>query len=341
MAGQPQLAKFIDNSRRKVGFVGRVPFQAGRKAPPLEFPRVGYMTRLYLVVRGTLAIAAGGSIGERGLWHLLERIALNVNIQNATLIDLSGYGAFIMAHLLERGFNPGVPGDFFKVSQNVGNNDIEFVIPIQINANHGNDAEGGLIPLHTEGLRTSLDLRFNDNVELGTGATFTGEVEVYYEYHEAVNPQQVATPNLVFLRTIETVQPIIAAGEQNFPVPQMGVMFQMLHFATANNLITDSIEELLIRVGKTETLTNEPFAVNRFKNRLQLGGNLPKGVVGYDFWHAYQKVSEGSMRDALDTEEIAELESIVKLNNNIVLGAGGTNYLTTIRRILQPGIVTV
>lgn len=340
MAGQRQLARFVDNSRRKVGFVGRVPFQAGRKAQPLEFPRVGYMTRLYLVVRGTLAVAVGGSIGEKGLFHLLERIALNVNIQNATLIDLSGYGAFIMSHLLERGFNPSVPGDFYKVASAVGNNEIEFIVPIQINANHGNDAEGGLIPLHTEGLRTSLDLRFNDNAEIGTGVTFTGEVEVYYEYHEAVNPQQVSTPNLIFLRTIETVQPIIAAGDQNFPVPQMGILFQLFHYATANGAINDAIEELFIRVGKTETLTNESFGVNRFKNRLQLGINLPKGVIGYDFWHAYQKVSEGSMRDALDTEEIAELESIVKMKQDIVLGGGGTNYLTTIRRILQPGIVT-
>lgn len=335
------LGRFLDNSRRKVGFVGRVAFQPGKKAVPLEFPRVGYMTRMYLRIIGNINNAAGGSVGEKGIWNLLERIALKVNIQNAEVVDLTGYGAFIMAHILERGFKPDVPGDFYNVGYSVGNNPIDVLLPIQINANHANDAEAGLIPLHTEGLRTSLDLRFNDNTEIGTGLTFTGDVEVHYEYHEAVNPSQIRTPDLVFLRTIESVQPIIAAGEQIFPVPQMGILMQMLHYASLNNQITDAIDDIYIKVGKTETLTTEPFPINRMRHRLNLGSNLPKGVVGYNYFHAYQKVGEGSLREALDTEEISELESIIKIKNDVVLGAGGTNSLVTIRRILQPGVVTV
>jgi hypothetical protein len=334
------LGRFLDNSRRKVAFVNRVPVQMGKKAIPVEFPRVGFLGRIYLRLKGNLNIASGGSLGEKGIWHIFEKIGLKVNIQNAELVDISGWGAFCKAHFLERGFAPNVTGNFYKVTSAVGDNAIDVILPIQINANFANDAMAGLIPLHTEGLRTSLDLRFNDNSEIGTGCTFTGDVEVEYEYHESVNPNEVEEPSLVFIKQIETVQPIIAGGELIFPIPQMGILMSEFHYVTANNAISEAIEDLYIKVGRTETLTQESFALNRMRHRLNLGSNLPKGLCGWNFFHSYQRVSEGSLREALDTEDISELEAIVRTEAGIVLGQPGTNYLTTIRTILQPGVET-
>lgn len=335
-----QLGSFLNNSRRKVGFVDRLEVKMGKKAVPVPFPKVGYLSRVLLRIVGNLNIAAGGSLGEKGIWHIFDKIGLNVNIQNAEIWNTSGYGAFIEAHRLERGFNPGVEGVFNKQSKAVGDNAIDVILPLQINANHSNDAEAGIIPLHTEGLRTTMDFRFNSDSEIGDGCTFTGEIEIYYEYHEGVNPAQVQEPDLVLIKTIEDVTPIIAAGNQIFQVPQMGVLFSMFHYLTFDEQISEAIEELFIKVGRTETLTSEPYALNRMRHRLNLGSNLPKGVCGYNFFHAHQKVSEGSLREAIDTEEIAELESVVKTLDNVTVGAGGTNYLTTIRRIFQPSVVT-
>ncbi len=114
----------------------------------------------------------------------------------------------------------------------------------------------------------------------------------------------------------------------------------MFHYPVLNNAINDNIEEIRMRVGRTEDLTTEPYKINRLRHRLNLGSNFPKGVCGYNFYHAIQRVSEGSLRESLDTETISELESIVKLVNPATLGAGGTNSLVTVRRILQPGVMT-
>jgi hypothetical protein len=172
--------------------------------------------------------------------------------------------------------------------------------------------------------------------------TLAGNVNVYYQYYEVPNPDQVQLPPRVLHRLLEDRTAIVATGDTTYLVPRQGVLLQCIHNLILNGTISKNSTDLTGRrlvFNKTDTPYNMDYIMDRILNRFRYGfsgadNDLPAGAYIWDFFDADQQPTRGDLRDAVDTEALATLESILTIASGATLGSGN-NFVDTIRRITQ------
>ncbi len=341
---QEQPKPFRFNTRQRRYKVATVSYAAGQQLPSIRMPKTGFLNRIFLVLKGVMTLSSAGALQDLGPWNLLNRIQLNTNIGAAKTYDASGYGAYLVAATLERGFRPdrGGVGDTtphpavysVPVASGANNWTMNYILPIACNA--GMNFDMGLINLQSLQTEVNLDIFCGNPLDAATNATgFVGSIEVWIEYYEVPLPgSNVLLPPLALHRIQEETFPIANTGEQTYTVPKMGKLLQMIHLIRCNGTRSDAIDQLSVRFQRTD----EPYRISkeylRVLNRLQLGSDLPVGAYMLDLWHSSEDVGEGDLRDAIDSERIATLESNITITSGTTLGAGN-NSNTIIRRLIQ------
>lgn len=345
---------FRENCRQRIAPVGVIPYAANQPATPLELPRVGMLNALILHLEGNMTYSASPTtFTNLGPWSIVNRIKFGINLGSALICDLSGYGAFLITSSIERDFRPdksigpqilNLPDEDIYVTDlsTVASPkpvSLTWIIPIA-----ANDAMGfstGLINLQAPEVRAQLDVSFNDHTQFAATATgFTGAMSVFYKYYEVPNPQTTQIPPLTLHRILEEQQAVNTTGEQVYTLPRMGVLMQLFHVLNINGARqgmlgnVNSPTEFQIKFNKTDSPYRMQRQQMRLLQRLHLGVDLPFGVYVHDFWHATQEVSEGDLRDCIDTEAISTVESTIVVPSTAVLGVGNNN-LISVRRILQ------
>jgi len=327
-------------TRQRFQKVGTVPFAAGTSAQSVELPRVGLVNRLVIQFRGTVtATAAGAVLGADAPWALLNRIRVNLNTGSASIVDVSGMGAYIMQRTLNE-FAPqrGTVPDSQFIPATVGasaTSALAFTLIIPIAANNGDAFALGSINLQAPEVRMTCDLSFGQAAEFGTGvASITGAFHVGYMFYEVPPLDTYALPPLALCRMLEESQAVTNTGDNVYTVPRMGSVLSLAHYVYLNGARSDSFDEVAIRLNKSDT----PYRIERgFQRTLETYAynDLPStGGIIHDFYRAYEAANMGDLRDAVDSEETSTLESIVTISAGATLGAGN-NTLRTVRRILQ------
>jgi hypothetical protein len=211
---------------------------------------------------------------------------------------------------------------------------LTWVFPVALN--RGRNFEVGLINLQAPEVQVTLEL------STGAGADYTTQFtsltnanyHVYQEYYEIPDPSRFALPPLALARTLEESQAVGQTGESIYTLPRQGTLMQMAHLLRLNGARSDSFDSTAIRFNKTDTPYIEERQAKRVYERAQFNVDPITGVIYHDFFHADELVSSGDSRDAIDTEEISVLESVVTVSAGAVLGANN-NFLGTVRRIVQ------
>ena len=344
MGEEMVLAAFRPNARQSFYPVKNVAFAAsGREA--IELPHVGLLSKIFLTMTGTQTLSGAGALADRGPWDLMKRIRVESNQGALALFDCSGYGAFLVSGITERGWRPDLAGagsttpdaDIYAAPVASGANVWSLTWIIPISANGGTNFDTGLINLQSPDLTVTVNLEFGAVLDASTLATgFVGTVQVGYEYFEMPNPNEVALPAALVVRCLESDMAVVSVGGDGhiYPVPRQGTLLQMFHVLTLNSVrITSAVDNMIIRLNVTQQLYKLTRREFRVKQRYQTGIEWPLGVFLWDFFHAEEGVSEGDLRDAIDTEQISTTESVIQIASGATLGALGTNKLTTIRRI--------
>lgn len=352
MAAQQQtLLPFRTGTRQRRAKVAAIPVTvAGAALTPQELPRVGLLSRILAQFRGVVTLSAGGALTDLGPWALANRLQVQVNIGTAAVVDVSGFGGYMLQPLVEEiEFRPDVPGTSALMTA-IPNADIHaapvlngantwvltWVLPI--GANTGKEFDIGLINLQAPETRVTV------NITVGQGADFvsnfssftTANFHIYYEYYEIPDPRSFALPLLALVRSLEESQAIVATGDNIYTVPRMGTLMQLAHRITLNGARIDSPgwDYARIKFNKTDTVYDEERQWERVWERIWYGMLPLTGVLYHDFWHAGSDVSCGDLRDGIDAEELSTLESIVGINSGATLGSGN-NFLASVRRIVQ------
>ena len=334
---------FRFNTRQRIARVTSVAFAASQQLPSIRLPKVGFLNRIFVTISGAMTLSSAGALQDLGPWNLINRFKLNTNIGAATIFDTSGYGAYLMSGWSERSFLPDRAGignttahadvHAAPVASGANNWVLNYVIPVACNA--GMNFDTGLINLQSVQTEVTLDIVCGAVLDAATNATgFVGNIEVWYEYYEVPADPQAQLPPLVLHRVLEEVYPITATGEQQYVIPKMGRLLGLFHLIRCNGARSDSIDQLSVRFNRTDEPYRIPKRVLRLRNRLQLGTDLPVGAYLLDLWHSSEDVGEGDLRDAIDSEAIATLESNITVTSGTTLGAGN-NSNTVIRRLVQ------
>jgi hypothetical protein len=323
---------FRYGSRRRIQRVGFIPFQENQVAPPLQLPNVGYLAGIFLTWRGVIS-GTGVSPRLNGPWDIIRRLRLNLNLGSASVVDVSGYGLYLFnllngADMLTNQYYGGIA---------------RWTLYVPVSANLGENFSTGLILLQDPQIRATVEINWNSlaNVFNGSGlsAAAGSGVEVHYVYWEVPDLSKVSQPPLVLHRIVEDTQPITQTGDNTYLVPRQGILLQLLHVLILNANYSSLWDRAFIRLNRVDTIAEmapDVFGALHVLNvDVPATSRPPTHTIPWDFFSPSYKAGMGDLRDAIDTEAVTTIESVVTVSGSATLGANN-NFLGTVRRILQP-----
>ncbi len=367
MAQGRQKFPFRGNSRQRFQRVGTFPWTPSGRVS-VEMPRVGYLAGILVNFFGGLIRTAGdtGGFSDQFFNSPFQRLQLNLNIGASQIVDLSGHGCNLLNQAMSFNYAADLGGDgaasipapltttadpaVWSGTAAVPNpsfpaaDPLIFTLWIPVGMNDGLNFNVGLINLQAPEIRATFDVQFGSVADLfapgsviaGTSFGPSNSIEVHYLYYEVPNPDLVDIPPYIVHRVLQERQGIFATGDQLYTVPRMGQLQRVIHSVQINGVTPASgvIDNLIIRVNKTDEIYRMSFAANRFLSRMRYGHKVPRGAFYHDWWRAADLNAAGDFRDVIDSEQISTLESIVQIRTGTVLGVGN-NFLDTIREFTQ------
>lgn len=347
-SGKRQMLPFRRGTRRRFATIGTFSFTPGTPIPSIVIPQVGYLSRIFLRLTGTITQSGAGTLNPLGYASLFSRIRLSANLGSASIVDTSGIG-------LETVNTYWAPNSL-PVQNTYANagaaNPVEYGIIVPVNANQRRQFEFGLIGLQAPEVRVTLDVvpnALSSFVTLTTASSLS--LQVAYEYWEYPDPARYTQPPLTIVRTLEDAPlQITVTGDQIYQIPRLGTMAEMHSLVLIDGARADlqstsatvppQVSEGRIRINKTDTILDylvrmkELDEAEVFNTAGATRTFLQQGVWSWDLWHASeQKWNGGDGRDMINTEEITTLESILTIDPTVTLT--GTCQIQPIRRVFQ------
>lgn len=342
MAGK-QLLPFRSGTRQKYFQMNPMTYAPGATLTQI-FPQTGMLSQVFLQIVGTITYSAPGTLADQGPWNLLSRLQIITNIGSAVLVDLSGFGAYLVQQLIGgESYRPDLSGPgattasaliyVFPLSGTAQAFRLSYILPVA--ANDGINFDTGLINLQAPQTQVTLSIQCGQLTDPASLVTaIVAVINVGYWYYEVPDLNTFQLPPLSLVRTLEDNLIVGTTGEQVYTLPQMGTILQVINVLTLNGARSDSMDYGFVRFNKSDTIYNIPLPIQRMTERLRYGLNPVVGTFFWDFWHAYGQVSEGDVRDSIDSEAIATLDIGVAVSSGASLGANN-NSMRTIRRLVQ------
>lgn len=341
MTGQPvPVIPFRKGTRQHFNPVGIVPYRSNAAGTPLVLDQIGLLSGLLIRVSGVMGITAGGALLADGPWSLVRRIRVTLNT-GVTLVDLSGFGAYLVGFLLKEEFNPAASGlaDVYAAPVATGANTWALSFWIPISSNDGINMEIGLINLQTEELRARVEIDWaaaTDAVDTPDANGFSGEAEIHALWYEVPDPRVVGFPPLNILhRLIEDQASVTRTGDMRYPITRQGTIQQLIHTLRLDGERNAAdVIALRLELNRSDRVYRYTRQAQHWFQAMRYGQDLPTGVFVWDWWHAQMDVSQGDGRDFVDTEAVAQIDSILEIASGATLGENN-NALDTIRRFTQ------
>lgn len=335
---QREVIPFRKGTRQHFRLTGDIPYVTNRDGTPRTLDQVGFLAGFLVHVTGTMTLVAASSLTADGPWNLIRRLRLVLNT-GVNVVDLSGYGAFLVNFFLKEEFNAASSGlaAVFAAPGAIGANTWDFMLWIPVAANDGINFEAGLINLQTEELRARVEITWAPETDaIGGTPSFAGRADIHTLFYEVPDPRAVQFPPLnVLHRLNEERTNINATGDVRYPILRQGTIMQLIHTVRLNALRnTVDVVALRLELNRSDQVYRYTRQPQLWHHAFRYGQDLPAGVFAWDFWHAQMDVSQGDARDFIDTEAVAQTDSVIEVAAGAVLGTNN-NFLDTIRRFTQ------
>lgn len=342
MPASQKVLPFRMGTRQRRAKVGSLAYGANQTVTQI-LNRVGYLARLVVQFRGTVTLSGAGALADLGPWSLLSRIRVSTNIGAATLVDVTGYGAFLAGRMQREGQDFSIGGlgtaapsaDIHAAPVAMGANTwaLSWILPLS--TSQGREFEAGLINLQSPETTVTVELQTGAVTDAATLVTgIVGNFHVYVEWYEVPQPQRFAQPPLSIVRILEEKIPVLAQNaETTYVVPRMGVLLNAQSYVQLNSVRSDGFDYMSVRFNKTDNPYVQERQLSRILDRQQTMLPPITGHIGHDLYFADQRIGTGDGRDAVDTEELATIEFNYYVSG--ALGGAGTNFVNIVRRIAQ------
>lgn len=337
-APEAQLIPFRRGTRQHFDLVGDIPYVSNRAGTPRRLNQVGFINKALLRITGTMTLSAAGALTADGPWALIRRVRVTLNT-GVMVLNLSGYGAFLLNHLVKEEFTPNSSGlsQVFSAPVAIGANTWNFMLELPIAANDGQNFEVGLINLQTEELVAQVEIDWAPETDASTNATgFVGRADVYALWYEVPDPRRVRFPPLNVLHRVEEDRlSITGTGDTRKPLLRQGTLLQLLHVVRLNGSRNSTdVVAFRLELNRSDRVYRYELATLLWYHAQRYGLDLPTGVFVWDWWHSQMDTSQGDGRDFVDTEAIAQIDSVAEIASGATLGSNN-NFLDTIRRYTQ------
>lgn len=328
MTAQAQVpSNFNGTTRRKIVQMPAMAKPTGGGLVSVALPKTGYVARIWLSIRGTIA----GSItapNPLGLAAILRRVRVTLN-SGLDVYSTSGVGYH---YLLRQAFDQSgidpVAQSNARSAVAAGAYNLDMLIPLALNFRD----PLGLLLLQSESTLVTLSVDFEADSALATGiTTHTCSVVPYLEIF-AVPPSATDQPptNIVH-QILEETQTVAATGQQTYVWPRGGVYLQLWHGLGFGVAGTDKFDRAQIRAAQSDFIQDTDTGYLDMEQRTLWGSARLAGTLPFDLYGTTALGIYDLMRDTIDTTRMTDISSVIN--------ATGTGLLYSLRRqlIVIPG----
>lgn len=310
---------FQDTTRRK--FIPLTTQSKGTTNPlQWDIPKTGLLARIFLAISGAVSgtVTAPNALG---MSSIVRKVRLITN-GGIDLCNISGAGwSYLLRDHLEH-YIDVTPQNTGRVAVSATTFNLDMIIPVALNSR---DALG-LFMLQNEQTLVQLQVEFEADATVGTGATVTATVTPIAEvFTVPVDPKDWPPLNTIH-QVLEDTRAIAATGEQDYSWPRGNTYVQLLHGYGIGATPADNWNRARVMVNQSETLvdytpTSLSLEFNAMHGRARVLGVVPVDLIGTAGLGVM-----GSARDLLYSGLVTDLISRINFT--------ATGTLFTVRRQL-------
>lgn len=357
---------FRSVTRQKIQDIPGVTFNQWATPFSINLPNTGYLSRVYIPMRGTVSTGTGTPGGSfNGYPYLpygmIQWIELRNN-NNSGIIHVSGWGLALLNAMQERLRQPQTEAIAPYNSTNVastfqapigspggGTGTVAASTAYNVSANWylgiatDDAAMFGLQPLQNNALITQLWITpapqsaVQGNITGVVPLTPNLTVRPSAEFFQ-VPPYSGSQPDQRFTHAIwEDTQQIQTVGSEFVYKPIPGPVYLRIILVVENNGLPVSygnIQQVVFRHSMDNTPYRETYDQHLTRMKRAYGFTLPDGVIVYDFSLGYGIPGIVEPRDFVDTSQLTDVAIGITLNPSLVLA--GTAQVRVIREFLAP-----
>lgn len=284
----------------------------------LALPKSGLLARLYLLITGSVA-GTLSSPNALGMSSIVRQVRLTAN-SGLDIFNVSGPGYHYLLRNQHGIYFDPFPASNGRSAVTATAFDVSMLIEAQVNQND----PIGLIMLQNERTQLTLQIQWEADATVATGATVTGSCVPIMEYF-AVPVDEADWPPITVAHThIEEQISVPASGDFTYNWPRGNTYLQMLHGFGIGVSGADNWSRVRIRQSQntfledyTPTAANAIYGLNHPAARLL--GSIPVDLMGDDGLGAF-----GRPRDFINSAVLTDLATI--------LTATGAGTLYALRR---------
>ncbi|MGN6757367.1 MAG: hypothetical protein ACTHMJ_13375 [Thermomicrobiales bacterium] len=325
--GAVPLVDFNGATRRKVNQLATVTKVTGASnVSSFNIPRVGYVGRIWLAIRGT---ASGTITAPNGLGF--ASIIRNINVQvnsGLQLYNSSGAGFhYLLRPFLDFGQDP-FPQSNARSAVSAAAFNLDMMIPLMLNFRD----PIGLILAQSEATLLTVNITWESDSVVGTGATVNATVVPYVEFFTVPSSDAAQPPRNTVHQILEDQISGVVAGPYPYVMPRGGLYLMLLLGYGMGVSGADNFSQVQLRAAQsdyiqsTDTAYLDLICAATGISRQRLLGTAPLDFAGTSGLGTYDL-----MRDTIDTSRLTDMTAVVQATT------GGTLYAVR-RQLLQiPG----
>lgn len=340
---QRQLLPFRYNTRQREKLIANaLPLTGLGAEGKVQLPRVGLGNALIFTLNAVVTTSAAAALANLAPWSIVDRFRVDLNLGNMNLVDISGYGCYLLNQRMARGFAPDGGGNWTPtateyaapVASGANTWKLQWLIPLS--ANLGSEFDTGLIVLQAPEIQVDFSVRLT-NAGANFVTNFSTLTAVTYDldlvYFEVPDPNFVQLPPGQIVRTVEISKPFAATGLVDYTIERQGQLMELISYVIANAVRTDGIDYMQFIANINDTIYQWRPDKLRFLESFYYSLPMQTGTFGLDLWHARESPGSGDDRDIVDTEVLTTLQWQAFISSGTTIGSG-TNFYNTVRRIL-------
>jgi len=311
---------FQDSTRRKL-----IPLTAQAKGAtaPLQWdiPKTGLLAAIHV----NIAAAVAGSLSAPNIYgfsSIVRRVRVVTNA-GIDLINITGPGYFYLLQNMLEGYQIATPQNVGGTAITAISCNLDMVLPIALNARD----PIGLFMLQNEQTLVQLQVEFEDDATVATGATVTATVTPAIEVFTVPVDTTDWPPLNVVQQTLEDTRAITAVGDYDYSWPRGNTYIQVAHGYGCLATPAEHWSRARLIVNQSETLMDYTPGQMALEWNRSHGRARGLGVVLFDLIGTSALGTLGSSRDLMYSAAVTELLSRITI-------AAQPHTLRTIRRQL-------
>lgn len=302
---------FIANTRRKVVQLTTQVRPTGGGTTSINLPKTGLLSHIYLAIRGNVSGTLTSPNGL-GFASIISRIRLTLN-SGIDIFNVSGAGYhYLLRNAIGSEYIDPVGQSNALSAVSAAAFNLDMVIPIAINLRD----PLGLILLQNEQTLVTLNIDWNADANVATGATVSATAIPYIElFTVPVDPADYPPLNVVH-QVLEDQQNVSGAGDYAYSWPRGNTYLQVLHGFGIGAAGADNFSKFAVRVNQSDYLQTSDIPLLDLEYRNYRGRARPAGGIFVDMLASSGLGNFGLTRDVFNSALVTDLASVITATTN-------------------------